>query len=103
MENMTASLEVIELAAQCPLSGVKRTCLFALHMSAYDPKRTYFESMSGKRMIGAPSSIIMAGPVGNIGFAQRPRRAIWSRVSIQKLCALGTLGFLMPNMNERSP
>jgi hypothetical protein len=22
------------------LSGVKRTCLFALHMSAYDPKRT---------------------------------------------------------------
>ena len=25
---------------QCPLSGVKRTCLFALHMSAYDPKRT---------------------------------------------------------------
>ena len=24
----------------CPLSGVKRTFLFALHMSAYDPKRT---------------------------------------------------------------
>ena len=24
----------------CPLSGVKRTCHFALHMSAYDPKRT---------------------------------------------------------------
>ena len=24
----------------CPLSGVKRTWLFALHMSAYDPKRT---------------------------------------------------------------
>ena len=24
----------------CPLLGVKRTCLFALHMSAYDPKRT---------------------------------------------------------------
>jgi hypothetical protein len=24
----------------CPLSGVKRTCLLALHMSAYDPKRT---------------------------------------------------------------
>ena len=26
--------------AQCPLSGVKRTCLFALQMSAFDPKRT---------------------------------------------------------------
>ena len=25
----------------CPLSGVKRTCLFALQMSAYDPKRTW--------------------------------------------------------------
>ena len=26
---------------QCPLSGVKRTCLFALQMSANDPKRTF--------------------------------------------------------------
>src|SRR5215470_6331397 len=30
---------------RCPLSrsllGVKRTCLFALHMSAFDPKRTW--------------------------------------------------------------
>src|SRR5262245_65114398 len=26
------------------LSGVKRTCLFALHMSAYDPKRTWSAS-----------------------------------------------------------
>src|SRR5215471_9753464 len=24
----------------CPLLGVKRTCLFAPHMSAFDPKRT---------------------------------------------------------------
>ena len=29
-----------ELHRTCPLSGVKRTCLFALHMSAFDPKRT---------------------------------------------------------------
>src|SRR5262245_21261751 len=36
MENMTASLEVIELAAQCPLLGVKRICRFALQMSAFD-------------------------------------------------------------------
>jgi len=25
----------------CPLLGVKRTCPFALHMSANDPKRTF--------------------------------------------------------------
>jgi hypothetical protein len=24
----------------CPLSGVKQTCPFALHLSAFDPKRT---------------------------------------------------------------
>ena len=29
-----------ELHCTCPLLGVKRTCPFALHMSAYDPKRT---------------------------------------------------------------
>src|SRR5262249_19026848 len=28
------------LHRKCPLSGVKRTCPFALHMSAFDPKRT---------------------------------------------------------------
>src|SRR5262249_29690262 len=28
----------------CPLSGVKRTCLFALHLSAFDPKRTLTSS-----------------------------------------------------------
>src|SRR5207342_819228 len=27
--------------AACPLSGVKRTCFFAAHMSAFDPKRTW--------------------------------------------------------------
>jgi hypothetical protein len=29
-----------ELRCKCPLLGVKRTCHFALHMSAYDPKQT---------------------------------------------------------------
>ena len=29
-----------KIIAGCPLSGVKRTCRFALHMSAFDPKRT---------------------------------------------------------------
>ena len=28
-----------ELHCTCPLLGVKRTCRFALHMSAFDPKR----------------------------------------------------------------
>ena len=34
---LTMGGHVIEL--ECPLSGVKRTCRFALHMSAFDPKR----------------------------------------------------------------
>ena len=29
---------------ECPLSGVKRTCRFAPHMSAYDPKRTFWSA-----------------------------------------------------------
>ena len=29
-----------QLHRTCPLLGVKQTSLFALHMSAYDPKRT---------------------------------------------------------------
>ena len=35
----------------CPLSGVKQTCLFALHMSAYDPKRTLAKN---ERLIDLP-------------------------------------------------
>ena len=30
------------LRCKCPLLGVERTCRFALHMSAFDPKRTLF-------------------------------------------------------------
>src|SRR5262245_63390933 len=30
------------LRRTCPLSGVKRTCRFALHISAFDPKRTFW-------------------------------------------------------------
>ncbi len=37
----------------CLLSGVKRTCLFALHMSAFGPKRTleriYLVCLAGSR------------------------------------------------------
>jgi hypothetical protein len=33
--------------AQCSLSGVKRTCRFALQMPAYDPKRTFAASARG--------------------------------------------------------
>ena len=32
--------DMAELHCKCPLSGAKRTCRFALHMSAFDPKRT---------------------------------------------------------------
>jgi ABC transporter substrate binding protein len=32
--------ELIVRFRECPLSGVKRTLAFALHMSAFDPKRT---------------------------------------------------------------
>ena len=30
---------------KCPLSGVKRTCHFALQMSAYDPKRAELDKL----------------------------------------------------------
>ena len=30
-----------EGCCECPLSGVKQTCHFALQMSAFDPKRTW--------------------------------------------------------------
>ena len=30
-----------QTCCKCPLLGVKRTCHFALQMSAYDPKRTF--------------------------------------------------------------
>ena len=33
----------------CPLSGVKRTCRVALHMSAFDPKRTLVTSYSASK------------------------------------------------------
>ena len=37
--------DIAELHCTCPLLGVKRTCLFALHMSAYDPKRTFLVAL----------------------------------------------------------
>ena len=37
------------LRCTCPLSGVERTCHFALHMSAFDPKRTSRIGTSPKR------------------------------------------------------
>jgi hypothetical protein len=36
-----------QLHRTCPLLGVKRTCLFALHMSAFDPKRTLVSTSAG--------------------------------------------------------
>ena len=45
-------------ALQCPLSGVKRTCLFALHMSAFDPKRT----LSATRLTGSTAHDLITSP-----------------------------------------
>ena len=40
----------------CPLLGVKRTCHFALHMSAYDPKRTLAKIGLRLRYVWCPLS-----------------------------------------------
>ena len=40
-----------ELRCTCPLLGVKRTCRFALQMSAIDPKRT---------SLGGPDTVLLA-------------------------------------------
>ena len=34
------------------LLGVKQTCLFALHMSAFDPKRTFCHGASVRVCVG---------------------------------------------------
>ena len=36
----------IPSATECPLLGVKRTCLFAPQISAFDPKRTLAQQPS---------------------------------------------------------
>ena len=43
----------------CPLLGVKRTCLFALHMSANDPKRTWGLTRSMQLSRSSVKSILM--------------------------------------------
>ena len=48
---------------ECPLLGVKRTCRFALQMSAYDPKRTCFDSDG----IGLTTSDAMGRPTKGSG------------------------------------
>ena len=35
-----ANLRIMAFASECPLLGTKRTSASALHMSAFDPKRT---------------------------------------------------------------
>ena len=39
-----------QLRCTCPLLGVKRTCHFALQMSAFDPKRTFLENVCVLRL-----------------------------------------------------
>ena len=50
-----------KLHCTCPLLGVKRTCLFALQMSAYDPKRTWVHPLSfgaGLMVLDTPHKVI---------------------------------------------
>src|SRR5262245_48159989 len=66
----------------CPLSGVKQTCCFAVHMSAFDPKRT---SVLGptRRFCCAnqPSRSNLKLPV--TGYATRVRVVSYSFVSVR--------------------
>ena len=48
-----------ELHRTCPLLGVKRTCRFALHMSAFDPKRTWGLTRSMQLSRSSVKSILM--------------------------------------------
>jgi hypothetical protein len=44
----------------CPLSGVKRTFRFALHMSAFDPKRTLaVHCGDGLMSVSAPIKVLV--------------------------------------------
>src|SRR5262245_19299892 len=68
--------------AACPLSrslfGVKRTCLFAAHMSAYDPKRTSVRKrLTSSRVLAQVVTIPVFDPGGGNETArvhQIPRR-----------------------------
>ena len=40
-ESAIGTKRIYRVAPHMSLSGVKRTCCFALHMSAFDPKRTW--------------------------------------------------------------
>jgi hypothetical protein len=62
--------EHLVLHRVCPLSGGKRTCPFALQMSAFDPKRTFFKrrrQQSKRRSGSAPQHVLerMDGKTGS--------------------------------------
>ena len=70
--------------AQCPLSGVKRTCRFALQMSAFDPKRTL-------RCWPAPSGASSEKRCG----AERPRTWLLLQVADYAYAACGPQIFIL--------
>jgi hypothetical protein len=45
-------------AHECPLSGVKRACLIAARMSAFDPKRTSQRAVSSAVTKGCPRAVL---------------------------------------------
>jgi len=82
----------------CPLSGVKRTSLFALQMSADDPKRTF-----GVGNIGLQSNSISSATAGILAAdtqAHRLRRAAAAMEEVREqtcgnstrfiLCSIGS-------------
>ena len=55
-ESAIGTKRTSELHRTCPLLGVKQTSLFALHMSAYDPKRTSTASINNQFCAGGSFS-----------------------------------------------
>src|SRR5215813_14732380 len=74
---------------KCPLSGVKRTWLFALRMSAFDPKRTHALQLKSEHhsitFVGASNQRrrhMEAERLGSLG----PSRAATNEVVAATLC-----------------
>jgi hypothetical protein len=68
---------------QCPLSGAKRTCRFALHMSAYDPKRTSVVPLTG------PSHLALAAAAPRCASRKIRRQCCGASISGPRPLPLG--------------
>jgi uncharacterized protein len=57
---MSAFMQVCGCLLLRSLLGVKRTCLFALHMSAFDPKRTCIGTCAAPKQVSKPDHSVSA-------------------------------------------